>query len=106
MSCVVTENCIKCRYGDCTLVCPVHAFHVGPEFVVINPAVCVNCTTCVIVCPVGAIVPEYDLTPDQKYFAAMNAKLARVYPQASGSVEPLPDADEWALVANKAGMLT
>jgi ferredoxin len=73
--------------------------------VVINPSVCINCTTCVIVCPVGAIVPEYELTPDEKKFAALNARLARIYPRASGPVDPLPDADEWALVANKADVL-
>jgi ferredoxin len=105
MTCVVTESCIKCRYGDCVSVCPVHAFRVGPEFVVIDPAVCVNCTTCVIVCPVGAIVPDYELTPDQKHMAALNARLARIYPQAAGPVDPLPDADEWALVTDKADAL-
>ena len=105
MTCVVTDSCIKCRYGDCISACPVQAFHVGPEFVVINPAVCINCTTCVIVCPLGAIVPEYELTPDQQHFAALNARLASIYPQASGPVDPLPDADEWALLANKVEVL-
>jgi ferredoxin len=105
MTCVVTESCIKCRYGDCVSVCPVHAFRVGPEFVVIDPAVCVNCTTCVIVCPVGAIVPDYELTPGQKHLAALNARLARIYPQAAGPVDPLPDADEWALVTDKVDAL-
>lgn len=105
MSCVVTEGCIACRYGDCIAVCPVNAFHVGPEFVVINPKVCVNCTTCVIVCPVGAIVPEYELAPGQKRFATENARLAQIYPQASGPVEPLPDADKWALATGKADLL-
>ena len=105
MTCVVTERCIKCRYGDCISACPVKAFHVGPEFVVINPAVCVNCTTCVIMCPVGAIVPEYELRPGQKKFAAENARLVRLYPRASGPVDPLPDADEWALEFDKADFL-
>jgi ferredoxin len=105
MTCVVTESCIKCRYGDCISACPVNAFHVGPEFVVINPAVCVNCTTCVIVCPVGAIVPEYELKPEQKRFAAENARLAKSWPRATGPVDPLPDADEWALEPFKAEYL-
>jgi ferredoxin len=101
MTCVVTDACVKCRYGDCILACPVNAFHVGEEHVVINPKVCVNCTTCVIVCPIGAIVPEYELKPDQRKFLALNAGLAAVYPQASGPIDPLPDADDWALEANK-----
>lgn len=84
------------------MACPVNAFHVGPEFVVINPAVCMNCTTCVIVCPIGAIVPDYELSPEQKPLAAVNAKLAKVHPQARGPIESLPDADEWALETDKA----
>lgn len=105
MTCVVTEACIKCRYGDCISACPVHAFHVGPEFVVINPKVCVNCTTCVIVCPIGAIVPAWELAPEQQSFAIENARLAQVYPQATAPVEPLAEADEWALEVGKARFL-
>ncbi|VVE45683.1 4Fe-4S ferredoxin iron-sulfur-binding domain-containing protein [Pandoraea capi] len=105
MTCVVTEPCIKCRFGDCVFACPVGAFHVGPEFVVINPAVCVNCTTCVIVCPVGAIVPDYELRPDQRWFAEENARLAGVYPQADEPVTPLPDAEAWALRTDKKAWL-
>jgi ferredoxin len=105
MTCVVTDRCIKCRYGDCIQACPVQAFHAGAEFVVINPERCVNCTTCVIVCPIGAIVPDYELTPEQRPLLAMNARLSHVYPQATGPVDPLPDADEWALQDGKLGLL-
>jgi ferredoxin len=54
---------------------------------------------------VGAIVPDYELAPDQKRFAALNARLARIYPQAVGPIEPLPDADEWALATGKGDLL-
>ena len=37
MTFVVTENCIKCKYMDCVEVCPVDCFHVGPNFLVIDP---------------------------------------------------------------------
>ena len=61
MTCVVTEACIACRYGDCVDACPVDAFRVGENFVVIDPEVCVNCTVCVPACPVSAIVADYEL---------------------------------------------
>ncbi|WP_041682774.1 4Fe-4S binding protein [Pusillimonas sp. T7-7] len=105
MTSVVTDACIGCRYGDCVEVCPVDAFRVGPNFVVIDPAVCVNCTTCVIVCPVGAIVPDYELQADQHSFKALNRDLSKVYPRASGPVPPLPDADEHAFETNKRSKL-
>jgi ferredoxin len=50
-------------------------------------------------------VPQYELTPEQKPFTAVNARLARMYPQATGPIDPLPDADEWALEMDKAGLL-
>jgi ferredoxin len=102
MTCVVTERCVGCRYGECVTACPVNAFRIGPNFVVIDPKVCVNCTTCVIVCPIGAIASTYDLTPDQKYLIAENARLAEIFPPASGPVTPLSDADAWALETDKA----
>lgn len=101
MPCVVTEACIACRYGECVDACPVDAFRIGQNFVVIDPSVCVNCTTCVLVCPVAAIVPDYELKPEQRHFIALNAKLAQEYPRADKAVSPLPDADDWALEAGK-----
>ena len=46
MTYVVTENCIRCKYTDCVDVCPVEAFHEGPNFVVINPDECIDCDVC------------------------------------------------------------
>jgi ferredoxin--NADP+ reductase len=39
----------------------------------IDPASCVDCAACVTACPVGAIVAETHLTPEQLPFAAVNA---------------------------------
>ena len=44
MTFVVTENCIKCKYTDCVEVCPVDCFHEGPNFLVIDPEECIDCT--------------------------------------------------------------
>jgi len=44
MTYVVTETCIKCKYTDCVEVCPVDCFVEGPNFLVIDPNQCIDCT--------------------------------------------------------------
>src|SRR5690606_38585546 len=51
MTFVVTENCIRCKYTDCVDVCPTDCFHEGPNFLVINPETCIDCSLCVAECP-------------------------------------------------------
>ena len=64
MAFVVTENCIKCKYMDCVEVCPVDCFHEGPNFLVIDPDECIDCTLCEPECPVEAIYSEEEI-PDR-----------------------------------------
>ena len=47
MTYVVTESCIRCKYTDCVDVCPVDCFREGPNFLVIDPDECIDCTLCV-----------------------------------------------------------
>lgn len=102
MTFVVTENCIKCKYTDCVEVCPVDCFHEGPNFLVIDPDECIDCTLCEPECPVDAIVSEDDVPEDQKAFIKLNAELAGAWP-ALTSKKPAPrDAKEWE---NKPGKL-
>ena len=101
---VVTEACIRCRYGECVDVCPQGAFREGPNFLVIDPAACANCGLCDMVCPVAAIVPDYSLAEDQKPFAELNARLARQWPVARNR-GPLPEAAHWATVNAKRAYL-
>ena len=61
MTFVVTENCIKCKYMDCVEVCPVDCFHEGPNFLVIDPDECIDCTLCEPECPIEAIFSEDEL---------------------------------------------
>ncbi len=46
MTYTVTANCEKCKYTDCVEVCPVEAFHEGPDMLYINPETCIDCNAC------------------------------------------------------------
>ena len=95
MTYVVTEACIKCKYTDCVEVCPVDCFHEGPNFLVIDPEECIDCTLCVPECPVNAIFAEDDVPPEQKPFLEINADLAKLWPTITEQKDPPTDADEW-----------
>ena len=101
MTFVVLENCIKCKYMDCVDVCPVDCFHEGPNFLVIDPDECIDCTLCVPECPVDAIVDEDDMPEDQQQFLALNEELSQIWQVLTVSKPPPEDADEWDGVADK-----
>jgi len=105
MAYVVTDACIKCKYTDCVDVCPVDCFHEGPNFLVINPDECIDCTLCVAECPVEAIFAEEDITDEQHAFIALNADLAKSWPVIMQKKDPLPDHADWAQVKNKIAYL-
>jgi len=95
MTFVVTENCIKCKYTDCVEVCPVDCFHEGPNFLVIDPEECIDCSLCEPECPIEAIVPEDAIEEDQHHLLALNAELSQEWPVITVKKDPPPDADEW-----------
>ena len=105
MTYVVTESCIKCKYTDCVEVCPVDCFHEGPNFLVIDPEECIDCSLCEPECPVNAILPEEDVAEDQQEFIELNASLAQSWPVISQKKDAPADADEWAEVADKKELL-
>lgn len=105
MAYVVTENCIKCKFTDCVDVCPVDCFREGPNFLVIDPEECIDCTLCVAECPAEAIFSEDDLPEGQEQFAALNAELSKVWPAIVERKDPLPGAEEWVKVKNKLDQL-
>ncbi len=98
---VVTDACIKCRFTDCVEVCPVDCFHEGPNFLVIDPDECIDCTLCEPECPVEAIMSEDDVPEGMKGFIELNATLSRHWPVISEMKEHFPDADEWREVKDK-----
>ena len=95
MTFVVTENCIKCKYMDCVEVCPVDCFHAGPNFLVIDPDECIDCTLCEPECPAEAIFSEEELPAGQEGFKKLNAELAKLWPVIVEKGPPPPDAKEW-----------
>lgn len=95
MTFVVTENCIKCKLTDCVEVCPVDCFHEGPNFLVIDPDECIDCTLCEPECPINAIYSEDDLPEGQEQFLVLNEELARDWPVITQMKEPPADADDW-----------
>ena len=106
MTYVVTESCIKCKYTDCVDVCPVDCFREGPNFLVIDPDECIDCTLCVAECPVEAIYAEDDVPENQQHFIALNAELSQAgWKTIVERRDPLPDADTWAKVKDKLDML-
>ena len=92
---VVTENCIKCKYTDCVEVCPVDCFHEGPNFLVIDPDECIDCTLCEPECPIGAIYPEDDVPAGQEGYLALNAELSKAWPVITVRKDAPADAKEW-----------
>jgi ferredoxin len=105
MTYVVTESCIKCKYTDCVDVCPVDCFHEGPNYLVIDPDECIDCTLCVAECPAEAIFAADDVPLSQSQFIALNAELCKMWPVIAERREPPGDADDWLKTSSKIHLL-
>lgn len=101
MTFVVTEACIKCKLTDCVEVCPVDCFHEGPNFLVIDPDECIDCTLCEPECPVEAIYSEDELPPGQEQFLQINAELSLDWPVITEMIDPPEDEAEWRETKDK-----
>lgn len=105
MTYFVGENCIKCKYTDCVVSCPVDCFVEGPNFLVIDPGGCIDCGVCVPECPAEAIFADTDDVPDREHWLLKNAELAQIWEPIYKKKDPLPDADQWNGVPGKRDML-
>jgi len=101
MTYVVTENCIKCKYTDCVEVCPVDCFHEGPNFLVIDPDECIDCTLCEPECPAEAIFAEDDIPAGMENYLELNAELTKDWPVITEMKAAPADAEEWDGVKDK-----
>lgn len=101
MTYVIGEACIKCKHTDCVEVCPVDCFHEGPNFLVIDPEECIDCSLCEPECPVDAIFSEDELPEDQAAFLELNAELSKNWPVITEMKPALEDAEKWATVKDK-----
>ncbi len=101
MTFVVTEACIKCKLTDCVEVCPVDCFHEGPNFLVIDPDECIDCTLCEPECPVEAIYSEDELPAGQEHFLQINTELSQDWPVITEMIDPPADEAEWREVKDK-----
>ena len=75
------------------------------NMLVIDPDECIDCTLCVPECPVEAIFAEDDVPPGQRDWIPLNAELAKVWKPIVERKPAPADADEWAKVKDKKGLL-
>ena len=105
MTFVVTDSCIKCKYTDCVEVCPVDCFHEGPNFLVIDPEECIDCTLCEPECPVEAIYADDEIPDGQEGFLEINERLSQKWPVITEKKDAPDDAAEWEGKTDKLSML-
>ncbi len=105
MTYVITENCIKCKYTDCVEVCPVDCFHEGPNFLVIDPDECIDCSLCEPECPINAIISDEDITNDNKEFLEINKRLSKKWPILTDIKDAPDDAKDWEGKKGKLSLL-
>jgi len=92
MPVVVTDKCHNCRFTECVTVCPVSCFHGDETMLYVDPDTCVDCGSCIPLCPVGAIYDSIDLPEDKQNWIKINAERAQLLPVIDSKKEPLPTA--------------
>ena len=88
MAFVITQPCIDTTDKACVEVCPVDCIHFEAEsdrMLYINPAECIDCGACEIVCPVEAIKPMQRLADKWKPFKEAAANIFETIGNPGGS---------------------
>ena len=89
---VVTDNCMGCRFTECVSVCPVACFHGDEQMLYIDRDVCIDCGSCIPVCPVSAIYDLIDLPSEKAAWDGINRERAPKHPVVDCKMAPLPGA--------------
>ena len=105
MTHVVAEPCFGCKYTDCVVVCPMECFYGDEQQLYIDPDDCIDCGLCISECPVDAICTDAEVPAEALRFIAINAELARQWPEITRRKSALPNAAQWAQVHDKGGLL-
>jgi ferredoxin len=100
MTFIVTDACIRCKLMDCVVVCPVDCFYEGENMLAIKPDECIDCGVCVPECPIDAIKPDTEDTPDRKW-TALNTKYAELWPRITVRGEPPADEAQFRTETDK-----
>jgi ferredoxin len=94
MTVVVTDNCLRCRFTECVTACPVACFHGDDQMVYIDPDGCIDCGSCIPLCPVKAIYDVVNLPADKARWIQINADRAPRLPIVEEQVNCYPGAEE------------
>ena len=92
MTFVVTGSCLRCRYTDCVVVCPVDCFHGDAAMQSIDPDGCIDCGACLPECPVEAIFDEGSVPEDEARWLTINRDRAASLPVVNRKEAPLETA--------------
>jgi ferredoxin len=61
-------------------ICPTSAFREGEKMLYIDPEVCIDCESCVPMCPVDAIFRDDNVPAEWEEYVELNAKMAAQCP--------------------------
>jgi|TARA_B110000503_G_scaffold1175_1_gene1537 ferredoxin len=102
MTYLVTDNCIQCKHTTCVSVCPVDCFYEGANFLAINPDECIDCGVCEAECPVGAIVADNAIAPEEaERWDEINRLVSSWGVNITEQKDPMPEAEQWDEYPNK-----
>jgi Fe-S-cluster-containing hydrogenase component 2 len=83
---VIGPPCHDVKNGSCMDECPADAIYRGTRRMHINPAECIGCGDCLLVCPTGAIRPISSLPDGWEAYRTEAAELfAELGPTEGGS---------------------
>jgi NAD-dependent dihydropyrimidine dehydrogenase PreA subunit len=91
MAYVIGKECIDNQDHSCVDVCPVDCIYEGERKNYINPAECIDCGACEIVCPEVAIFPDRKVRSDEERKAFLEDNAAFFALPLPGLEVPLGD---------------